>query len=97
MGDSVGGFMLDSLAAYRLTRLVTTDTISDPVRDYLVGHPVFGYVGEGIECDWCVGVWVGGGVVLARAYAPGVWRAARWGLAVAAVVGWVRSRESLEP
>ena len=97
MGDSIGGFVLDSLAAYRLTRLVTTDRISEPVRDWLVDHPRWGFVGEGVECDWCVGVWVGGGVVLARAFVPDVWRAARWGLAVAAVVGWVRSREDPEP
>ncbi len=92
MGGKVSDFVLDGLAAYRLTRLVTTDRVSEPVRDRLVGHPVFGFVGEGIECDWCVGVWVGAGVAAAGKWWPAGWRVLRWGLALSVVAGAVGER-----
>lgn len=49
-------WVLAVLACYRLTRLVTTDTITEPLRE-LVQHR--GRVGYLVGCDWCVSVWVG--------------------------------------
>jgi hypothetical protein len=87
MGERLKDLTLDGLAVYRLTRLVTTDRISEPLRDRLVGHPVLGFVGEGIECDWCVSVWMGAVVAAGRRWAPELWGVARWGLTLSVVTG----------
>lgn len=39
--------------AARLTRLITLDTITQPIRDRLKG-----FLAALIECPWCSGVWV---------------------------------------
>jgi hypothetical protein len=88
---------IDLLAAYRLTRLATTDIISERPRRALVdsvGREAAEAVDPGHErtaeavvsemedpprlaqlvtCRWCAGVWIAGGVVLARAVAPRLW------------------------
>lgn len=79
-------FAFDALAAYRVTRLVTRDRITAPVRDRFDPE---GVVGELIRCSWCTGVWVAAGVVAARRVAPRVWAPAAEALAVAAVVGLI--------
>lgn len=93
--------LLDALAAYRLTRLITADTILDGPRDEFVwrAYRAAGRDGEvnvhspdwhgwsdfalseddppnpaaGILCRFCVGVWVGFGVVIARRLFPRAW------------------------
>lgn len=78
----------DALAALRLTRLITTDKITEParVRALVWLAPRYPLAAEGIECDWCVGVWAGFAVqVLPR------W--ARRALAAAQIVGIITSRE----
>lgn len=90
--------IIDSLAAYRLTRLIVEDEIlaapRDAVLDFL-DRPGAGRLASKasqlLECHWCVSIWVGAGVVVAR-------RQTRWwapvaeGLAVAAVVGIISDR-----
>lgn len=39
--------------AVRITRLITLDSITQPIRDRLSG-----FLGALIECPWCSGVWV---------------------------------------
>lgn len=39
--------------AARLTRLITLDTITQPIRDRLPG-----FLGALVQCPWCTGVWV---------------------------------------
>jgi hypothetical protein len=77
--------LADSLAVYRVTRLVTTDVISESIRDRVVDRG--GLLAEGVECDWCVGVWVATGAAVWKAVSPGSWEAVRWPLAVAAGAG----------
>lgn len=39
--------------AVRIMRLITLDTITQPIRDRLSG-----FLGALIECPWCTGVWI---------------------------------------
>lgn len=84
-GPTYADMALDALAAYRLTRLITEDRITETPRDALRQHG--GWLGELVSCPWCIGVWAAGGVILARRLAPRVWEPAAEVLAVAAVVG----------
>ncbi len=47
--------LLTVLAAYRLTRLVTADSISLPLRIRLESRP---FVGGLVSCPWCLSVWL---------------------------------------
>jgi hypothetical protein len=71
-------FVVAGLACYRLTRLVTTDTIFTPVRELVADRPRLGYL---VNCDWCVSVWVGLPVAwLVFGFGESVW--------VWVVLGW---------
>lgn len=53
---SVLWFAIVVLASYRLTRLVTADRITQPVRDFVeVRSQWLGYL---VTCDWCLSVWL---------------------------------------
>lgn len=48
--------VLVSLATYRLTRLVTADRITQPIREWaLAKNDMIGYLAT---CDWCLSIWV---------------------------------------
>lgn len=57
------------LATARLTGLVTTDTITEDVRDQLIGwlddrpRTLGNYVATLITCPWCSAVWISAAVV----------------------------------
>lgn len=127
--------IVDALAAYRVTRLVTRDTITKRLREHVLaiiysGRPVprqqitvqrAGYPretigGEEIEfdsladrvewerddaprlavlllCPWCVGVWVGFGVMVLRRVMPRVWAPIAEGLALGACAALVEKGE----
>jgi hypothetical protein len=86
MGDPVS-VLLDGVAVYRAARLVTTDTIADRPREWVVARG--GLLADGVECDWCVGLWLAAGAVGWRALSPGSWRVVRDVLVVGAVCGVV--------
>lgn len=46
-------FLFVVLAVYRVTRLVTIDDITHPIRDRM-----HGWLAELVTCPFCVGVWV---------------------------------------
>jgi len=81
--------LVDAVAVYRLTRLISADTILEPVRSRIMfrrdGTPREWW-SELLGCRWCVGVYVGVGVALARWVIPDVWSwvAYAWALAAAA-------------
>lgn len=58
-------FIIIGLATYRLTRLVTTDTIFEALRERFWGKypPQSSKLGYLITCDWCTSVWVASIVV----------------------------------
>jgi Protein of unknown function (DUF1360) len=67
---------LYALAVARLTGLITADTITEPVRDALIGwlddrpKTAGEFIATLIQCPWCASVWIGAAV------APLVWA---WG------------------
>lgn len=90
----VKDLIVDSLATYRLTRLVTEDVIAAPVRDKIFEkHPPhdrsWSYV---LTCPWCSSVWIGIGVMIARKIVPSAWDPLAKGLAASAVTGVISER-----
>jgi hypothetical protein len=86
--------VIDSLAAYRLTRLVSVDTLPPAVRARARvqrwarrrNHPA---VIELIACPWCIGFWMAGATVVARHVIPRQWTPIARVLAISAVTGIV--------
>jgi hypothetical protein len=96
---------VNALAAYRLTRLVTRDSLPPlpAVRQHVLDkldeiqnrrgvtadHPLT----ELVHCPWCVGFWISVGVVGAATLAPRAWRPLATALAFSAVVANIATRE----
>ena len=81
---------LDSLAVYRLTRLIVVDEISDPLRQRVFsrfGSPAASKISYLVTCPWCVSIYAGAAVATARMMAPGVWSKVAPALATSAVTG----------
>jgi hypothetical protein len=53
-------FLVLGLATYRLTRLITTDNITEPIRERIWDRypPQSSKLGYLITCDWCSSIWV---------------------------------------
>jgi hypothetical protein len=75
-------------AVIRLTRLVTTDAIFEPLRSW-IEHRSPVKVAYLIRCDWCMSVWIGFAVFTLGWYAPDT---ATWivsgALTASLVTGW---------
>ena len=56
-------FVLLVFASARVTRLVVTDTITDPFRTWVLRRSP--WFGELVSCPWCLGVWTSTAVVFA--------------------------------
>lgn len=86
--------LVDTLATYRLTKLVVDDVITAPLREKIFEkHPPheasWSYA---LTCPWCASVWIGAGVVVARHFFPRGWDAAATGLVASAVTGIISER-----
>lgn len=81
-------FVVLALAAARLTRLVSRDTIADGPRNWLTlrltSTPK---LIELIECTWCAGFWISGAVVLAADGFTSLPLPVAWWWAIAYAVG----------
>lgn len=86
---SVLTLVLVTLAAARITRLVTMDTIAAPARVRLMrfhapaGRQVNPWMVALLECPWCVGFWVAVAALPFLAFVPEPviqWLAAPWAL-----------------
>ena len=86
--------VIDALAVYRLTRLITQDELMEPVREFIWHNhpPEDTKIGYFITCPWCTSVWIGGAVVVARAVAPRQWDLVARALALSSVAGMISSR-----
>lgn len=53
-------FLLALGTALRLTRLVTHDTITEPIRDFFARSESRGarFVTKLLQCPWCAGFWI---------------------------------------
>ncbi len=98
--------VVDALAVYRLTRLVTEDEISAPLRRLAGGYVARPFTANAkemqvaarprvaafITCPWCISIWVAAGVVALQALAPSPWSYAAAGLAFSAIAGLIADR-----
>lgn len=90
-------WITDALAAYRLTRLVTKDTITEGLRFKVQRAAMNADVEDGIaaklqtltSCAWCVSWWCALGVVAVRKLAPDLWEPVAKALAFSAVTGLI--------
>lgn len=88
--------ILTFLAAARITRIITRDSITQPARTWAVNRlGIDSKPAELLQCDWCTGVWVS---ILVTG-AAWMWGDHWWiswpvtALAGAHIVGWLASRE----
>lgn len=88
------------LAAARLTRIVTTDTITASWRLRVFkrfppensprrgpAHPI----GQLVDCPWCIGYWISGAVVLVAALVRPTLNGIVWPLIVWQAVAWAQA------
>lgn len=86
--------LIDAAAAYRITRLLQTDTF--PPAALLRGRidERGGLLAEMYECPWCLGFWVSVAVVAARRLVPHLWGPIACALATSVVVGLMSERDA---
>jgi len=87
-------FIILALAIFRLTRLVTTDTIFNELREKIWNKfpPNRINIGYLITCDWCTSIWVASGYVPLALLFPQVVFVVSLILATSAVVGILAAR-----
>jgi hypothetical protein len=113
--------LVDALAVHRLTRLVTEDVITRPLRARIIrwaydrrpygilvsevdrSHAYWDARPRGddeapklaalLTCPWCVSVYVAAGALAVRQLAPGLWRAASYGLALSSSAALIANHE----
>lgn len=87
-------WLLDTLATFRITRLVVDDRITQPLRERVWQQhpPEQGGVGFLISCPYCTSVWAAAGVVAMRRVIPRAWSPVAELLAIAAVAGEAAAR-----
>lgn len=86
--------VLAGLSTYRLTRLVTTDAITAPVRDavWRTHPPETSKLGYLLTCDWCTSIYAASALEISRTIAPRTTRAVETVLALSAVAGLLAAR-----
>jgi predicted phage tail protein len=83
--------VVGALAVYRLTRLITEDTVLEEARDVITARG--GAAAEFIHCSWCVSVWVAAAWAAATVAFPRTTRAVGTALAWSAVAGFLSEKE----
>ena len=65
-------FVAFALAVHRLTRLVVSDTITEPLRDRILAKkpPEPTSWTFALTCPWCASIWTGAGLAAFRALVP---------------------------
>jgi hypothetical protein len=80
--------LLIGLASFRIWKLIATDLITEPARDWvLVRSPK--YVDDLVSCPWCLGSWIAFGVTWLTDATIGLQAPVLVALASAVVVGAV--------
>lgn len=86
-------FVILALAAFRVTRVITTDTIFESVRERIwkkfPSSKGFGYL---ITCDWCTGFYVSIAFVLAYLLVPVIVYVVSLVLSISAIIGLLANR-----
>jgi hypothetical protein len=83
-----------ALATYRLTRLITRDTITAPLRDRIYNHlpPEESHLGYLFTCEWCMSIWTASLLFTSSIITP-VTDAVATVLALSAVAGLLTAYE----
>jgi hypothetical protein len=76
--------VVDALATYRLTILVTRDAITEPLRR---GRRAIFWA-----CTWCTSIWIAAVVVALTRFWPTEWQYPAMLLALSAVAGYMGER-----
>lgn len=87
----IAGFLLILGASARLTRLVTHDEITEPLR-LRAGSGWFGFA---LHCPWCVGLWISAITCAAYLLIPGLWFTVP-AAALTANLIWAQIQDSLD-
>jgi hypothetical protein len=88
-------FVIAGLATYRLTRMVTRDSIAEPLREKIWKKypPESTKIGYLITCDWCTSIWIASGLQISRTIMPSGTKAVESILALSAVAGLLAAHE----
>lgn len=85
--------LLDIIAVVRLTRLINTDVITEPLRDLVWSKfPPNTKIGYLLTCPWCMSVWAGLSITLLRHYFPRVADVVSTTLAASQITGTLVER-----
>jgi len=90
--------LVDALATYRLVKLVRDDRITEPVRDAVEAHngpPERSKVTYLLNCPWCLSIYAGAALTLARRRWPVATSVVARPLALSALTGLATTH--LEP
>ena len=88
-------FILLGLATYRVTRLMTRDMVTAPLRNtfWKKFPPETTYIGYLSTCEWCFSFWIGSGVVISAIIIPTVPYIIATIYAVSAIAGLLTAYE----
>jgi hypothetical protein len=82
-----------ALGAFRLTRIVTTDAISEPIRQKIWSKfPPNTFLGYLITCNWCFGMYVAGLFTLGYFLVPDVTYVVSLVLSISSVIGLISNK-----
>lgn len=88
--------LVDVLAGHRLTRLVTEDVITSPLREkaFAKKAPTEDSWTYLLTCPWCASMWIGLGIAIFRKFFPEVWNPVAEALAVSSATGLIAERQA---
>lgn len=89
-GERLASLLVDSLATYRLVKLVRHDRITEPVRDAVAethGPPERSKVAYLLDCPWCLSFYFGVALTLGRLRWPRSTEATARVFAVSGITG----------
>jgi len=86
-------FIVLALATFRLTRLITTDVITEFIRTWVWKRfPLSTKTGYLFTCDWCMSIWFASLVTISYTIVPTATLFVALPLALSAVVGILAAR-----
>lgn len=83
----VAELVIDAIAVWRIVRFVQRDSLIEKQREQMINRWGHLKIIELLTCPWCLSIWVGAAVVIARAAAPRLWGKIARGLAFSAGAG----------
>lgn len=87
--------ILLSLATFRVTRLITRDTIMEPIRNLFWKKfpPEKSYIGYLSTCEWCFSFWIGSAFIISSIIIPSVTYIVATVFSVSAIAGLLTAYE----